>query len=608
MILLEYAAQGVRGVAPGGGRAALRPGYNVVAADGPALRRLLESLVHPDPRDAEALPRPPGVPAGAPVRAGLTLLGNDRVTYRIVRDYAAGAQLHRFDPARRAFALVAQDLPGIQRFLREVVGVPGPRRLAALLSISAAELPSRQAAAHPTPAIAPRPALTPEQARRRLLDLRGELERARTAERLQSRLDVLQQRVFAADEALKAGARTREGLQQAEAARTALAPAARAVAALGDPAARVAAFERAAAKRDEALAKAAAEREAMGDPEALPAPPPWRGRTFWGGVGAGALLLALGVAGALRGSGLRYAALLDLPAFGWSAWEALRWIGGLERAERVARRRRVVDDWERKALEAFARDTADVTAAVQALGVAKPAEVVEAATRIADADAVVAEWQRRLAEWEASPEAQDARAERSRIDAELQEVERALQAAAGGFLRDSRTVEAELQRLEAEAVAPPAPPAAPAAQASVEPIRGLLTRAAAELGGTPAAALLAVAPRASLALAGLSFNRLGGVTADGHGNPVVQAAGRPTPALSLPPAERDLVWLALKLAFLEQALSGGPTVALLDDPFAGLPEGARRLAARLLKGMARGGQVVHATADVAFREAADHAA
>ena len=62
MLLLEFAAQGVRGVAPAGGRATLRPGYNVVAADGAALRRLLEALFYPDPRDADALPRAPGGP------------------------------------------------------------------------------------------------------------------------------------------------------------------------------------------------------------------------------------------------------------------------------------------------------------------------------------------------------------------------------------------------------------------------------------------------------------------------------------------------------------------------------------------------------------------
>ncbi len=59
MIFLELAAQGIRGVAPAGGRATLRPGYNVVQADGAVLRRVVESLLYPQPKDGDAFPRAP---------------------------------------------------------------------------------------------------------------------------------------------------------------------------------------------------------------------------------------------------------------------------------------------------------------------------------------------------------------------------------------------------------------------------------------------------------------------------------------------------------------------------------------------------------------------
>jgi hypothetical protein len=80
------------------------------------------------------------------------------------------------------------------------------------------------------------------------------------------------------------------------------------------------------------------------------------------------------------------------------------------------------------------------------------------------------------------------------------------------------------------------------------------------------------------------------------------------PALSLSSADRDLIFIALKLAFLEQALAAGKAVAVSDDAFAGLSEGARRFAARLLKQIAKPGQLLHATTDPSFKEAADHAA
>ncbi len=49
-------------------------------------------------------------------------------------------------------------------------------------------------------------------------------------------------------------------------------------------------------------------------------------------------------------------------------------------------------------------------------------------------------------------------------------------------------------------------------------------------------------------------------------------------------------------------------MAVADDAFAGLSDGARRFAARLLKQIAKPGQIVHATSDPAFKEAADHSA
>jgi hypothetical protein len=608
VILLELAAQGVRGVAPAGGRATLRPGYNVVAADGAALRRLLETLFHPDPRDAELLPRVPGASVGSAVRAGLTLVGDDRVTYRLVRDYATGCQLHRFDPQRRAFALVSQDLAEIRRVLQESAGAPTPGRLGALLALSAADLPSRQAGAVATAPAAPRAALTPEAARKRIAALQSELDRARLAEDLQAKLDALQSHRFAADEALRAGGRVREGLEKAEAARAELDGVAGTAAALGDPEARLDAYEKALARRDEAVAKAAAERDETGGeaPPAAPTPP-WRRPEFWGGIGAGVLFGALGVAGAVRGGDLRYAALLDVPAFGWSAWVALRWVGGLESSERAGRRRRLVHEWERKALDACERDTAEVRAALKGLGLSKAAELREAFGRVADADAVVAEWRRRVADWEATPEAHEARAERARIDADLAALESRMAEVVGGFVRDSRSVEAEITRLEAEALAPP-PRAATAPASGGEPIRGLVARAAAELGRTPAAALLAVQAKASQALAALSQSRLTAVTADEKGNATISSGGRVAVAVTLPAADRDLVWLALRIAFLEAALAAQPGLALADDAFASLPDGARRLAARLLKAAARPGQLLHATTDAAFREAADHAA
>jgi hypothetical protein len=618
VILLEFAAQGIRGVAPAGGRATLRPGYNVVAADGAALRRLLEAMLYPDPRDGETLPRAPGQPAGAVPRAGLTLVGNDRITYRLVRDFAAAAQLHRFDPEKRSFSLVSQELAEIRAFLQKAVGVPPPSRLSALLALSAAELPSKAGGGGLTGASAlqvpARTALTAEQARRRLDALRGELDRARISEKLQAELDALHPQGQDLDETFRAGAKLREGLERAEQGRAELDTAAGVVKALGEADARLTAYERAEGKHAEAESKIAAERQALDDAETAGRPAPfWKDPLFWAGAGGGIAAAAVGLGGAPFVPGLRYLALVDLPAFGWAAWVAFGWVGALERWDRVSRRRRVVDDWEKKVTAQWEKDAGDVRAALAALDLKRPAELRELLGRLADADAVVTEWRRRVDDWEASPEALRAAEERVRLEEQRAGLEARLAAEAGGFVRDVRSVETEIQRLEAELAAPPPPPsnAAPpraAVTGATEPIRGLLERAAAELGGSVAGIGRGAAAKASQVLTGLTFQRLTAVQVDDRGGVHVVTGGKPVPALTLAPVDRDVVFLALKLALLEQALSAGKLVAVVDDAFGGLSDGGRRFAARLLKQAARPGQLLHATADAAFREAADHSA
>jgi len=321
--------------------------------------------------------------------------------------------------------------------------------------------------------------------------------------------------------------------------------------------------------------------------------------------------VAMAVALSGAGQGLRYVALLDIPAFGWAAWVALGWVAEFEDHGRLGRRRRLVEEHERKVLGTFDRDVAEVRKATEALGVAGIPELREAVNKLSDARAAAAAARERLRAFEATPDTQSAQEEKVRVEAELREVEPELAAQAGGFVRDPRSVTAEIQRLEAEAAAEPevAPESIPAISlAPADPIRELMDRAAKELGGSPAATVRTVQTKASQLLQALSGDRFTGLGVDDRGNLLAQAGGRSVPAAGLPPADRDLAFLALKLAFIERALSAEKLVALADDAFAGLPEGARRRAGRILKQLAASGQLLHATTDIAFRESADHLA
>jgi len=612
VLLLEIAAQGVRAFAPQGGRIAFRPGYNVVAGDGAALRRIVAALLFPDRPPDPAL-RAEGASSGASIRAGLTLAGDDGVTWRVVRDLGGPCHLQRYDPERRAFQSVLQDPARIAEVLR-AAGAPSAERYAVVLSVAASDFPSRQspaglAAASAPPPAARRPA-APDETRRKLDAARDELERAHGAERLQGELDGLQSRLFKLEEMLKSGEQVRERLRSAQAGVEALARGEAALGALQDPAGRIAACARATNRRDEAIGKVAEEREAHDGLPTTREGPLWRVPGFLAGAGIGAAALL----GALA-SGARWLALLAIPATAAAAYEGLRWVGRVEGSEQAVRRSRWFAERERKAREAWERETADVRAAITAAGVANLAELSDLAERLRDARAALADAEAGMTTWAARAETQDAEAERTDVAHQIGELERELTAGTGGFIRDVQSIQAEIDRLERDLEAGPGVPAATGAEVGEvlappprgEALRVLMERASADLGLTMGAALRALQPRVVQLLPALSGQRLANFFADERGNLQVQAGGKLVPASTLTPAERDLCFAVLKVGFVEQGLAAGKSVAILDDAFAALPEGTRRALARALKQLARGRQIVHGTGDPIFREAADHA-
>jgi hypothetical protein len=611
VLLLEIAAQGVRGFAPERGRVPLRPGYNVVAVDGAALRRVVAALFHPDLPADPAL-RADGAAAGAAVRAGLTLAGDDGVTWRVVRDLAGGCQLQRYDPDKRTFQSVLQDPVRIAEVLR-AAGVPSPERFAVVLSVSAADFPSRQAPgglAGIAPAGPPRRVATnPLEARRKLEAARAELVQARAAEEIQSRMDAAQSHLFKLEEMLKSGEQVKERLRVARAGVEAFASGEAALATLGDPGARLAACAKATARRDEAVAKVAAERAAQeGAPSGAP-PPLLRSPGFIAGLAVGAVALIVGLF-----TEFRSLALAAIPATGWSAFEGLRWVGRAERAEQAMRRARWLSDRERKAIELWERETAAVRAVMVSAGVTTLADLEDLLGRSREARASLAEAEAGFTAWEGRAETQDAESERVAVQQEIGVLEAQLTSGTGGFVRDVHSLEQEIARLEREVETGPFEPLGEvtvtdpvASPPRGEPLRTLMERASADLGLTPGAALRALQPRVLQLLPSLSGQRLANFFVDERGNLQVQAAGKLVPTATLGAAERDLCFAVLKVCFVEQGLAAARSVAVIDDALAVLPEGSRRGLARVLKQLARGRQIVHGSGDVVFREAADHA-
>ena len=613
MLLLEIAAQGVRGFAPERGRIPFRAGYNVVAVDGATLRRVVAALFHPDLPPDPVL-RAEGGGGGGSVRAGLTLSGDDGVTWRVVRDLGgAGCHLQRYDPDKRTFESVLQDPVRIAEVLR-AAGAPSPERYASVLSVAAADFPSRQAPSGvagimSSAAPARRTASSPGEARKKLEAARAEIEHARAAEQVQAQMDTAQSRLFKLEEMLKSGEQVKERLRTAQAGVAALAAAEAALATLGDPVARLAACAKATARRDEALAKVAAEREGQEGSPGLRPRPLLHQPGFLAGLGVGAAALLAGLF-----TDARPLALAAIPATGWSAYEGLRWIGRAEASEMAERRSRWLSDRERKAIGLWERETVEVRGVMTKAGVSTLAELEDLLGRVREARASLDEAEAGFAAWQARAETTDAEAERVAVQQEIGALERQLTSGEGGFVRDTHSLEQEIARLELEVETGPFEPLE---EMSVgEPVRApprgealrmLMERASADLGLTPGAALRALQPRVLQLLPVLSGQRLANFFVDERGNLQVQASGKLVPTGTLGVPERDLCFAVLKVAFLEQGLAAGKSVAVIDEAFAVLAEGSRKTLARVLKQLAKGRQIVHGTSDVLFREAADHA-
>ncbi|MBI5545851.1 MAG: chromosome segregation protein SMC, partial [Deltaproteobacteria bacterium] len=140
MLLIELATQNVKGFSPTS-RAALRPGYNVVAPPPgaqPGLLSIFAALFFNDGSGADAV-----LATGPQARAGLTAQGTDGRVYRLVRGLGGTGALHRLEPNNQ-WAVVAQENADIARHLRQGLGVPSRETFEKVFAFTPQSLPSRR--------------------------------------------------------------------------------------------------------------------------------------------------------------------------------------------------------------------------------------------------------------------------------------------------------------------------------------------------------------------------------------------------------------------------------------------------------------------------------
>ncbi|MCP3099553.1 chromosome segregation protein SMC [Myxococcus sp. K15C18031901] len=627
MQFAEVAVQNVRGFSPAG-RFALKAGYLVLkppTSEVSPLAGVVLSLFYADGRGGDVAFVAPGAKGG---KAALTFQGADGNTYRVLRELGGSGTLHRVNPATQQPELVSSDASETNQFLRGQVGLPPRTTFEQVYCLQVGQLPSRRPrkagakAADPKtsgkfPSLASASAVAPAEdiaaAEARLRSLETELVNAREVDGLQFQVDGLSSQVFEVDQRLKGTEGLKAAISEAEAAWRA-APTPQTLGLPQDILQRVQRYPKAIAKRDDALARLEADREA--EVAAVPADvePLKENQGFWVGIGVGVLFLGLGLGlGFGVHTSFRYLALLDIPAFGVSAFMALRYVDDLQKASRRGSKEGRFDARAKKIQEEFEAEAAPVRMAQKALGVESLDEIPGALERKELIGARVVELKDQLQGVESDPEFVAAASQRQALKEQLDALNVEL-ARKGSYVRDMREVEREMGRVKesiALAKAPP-PAAAPGPDGSVPPAEPLedpspaLLSQAADVFTTDVLNVQGMLKeRCVQYLTALTDRRYQGVEWDKEGKAVALAAGRKVPVGELPPKDLDLYYLALRMTVVEKASARMKRPFLLEDVFTGMDEVKLPLIARMLKHLGTLTQVIHVTAHPGFAQMSD---
>ncbi|MBM7116732.1 ATP-binding protein [Archangium primigenium] len=644
MHFVELAVQNVRGFSPTG-RFALKTGYLVLkppATDPSPMAGLSLALLFPDGRGGDAAfsasPQKPG-------KAALTLVGQDGVTYRVLRELGGGGSLHRLNPTTKQPELVTQDTAEANQFLRGQVGLPPRGTFESIFCLQAGQLPSRRPrggvrattssgglrtkSSPGMPAVrtqsspglalgglasaqAVQPAHDIPAAEARQKELEKELLLCKEVDNLQFEVDGLNSQVFDLEQKLRGTEGLKEKVREAEALWNAE-PTPEKMGLPADIAARAERYGRVLARRDEAIARLLADKD-LAEEEAARLPeikPLVKNRNFWIAVAAGVLFFGLSF---FLSKSARYVALLDVPAFGFAAVLALRYVEDLQEKDRVDRRNETFTAREKKITEEFEAEAAPVRRAMEIFDVDTPGDIPPRLQRREQLGSEVAQLRTQLITQERHPEFVAAGEQLPLIRQQIELLNAKIEQK-GTFVRDMREVERELSRLK-ESIALARNPQAMASlsghdvSSGPEPLEDpspLLLGQAGDLLTLDVHAVTGVMrERCTQYFSALTERRYVGVEWDRDGNTsVVGASGRRQLLSELPPREVDLFFLSLRLTVVEKVSARVKMPLLVEDAFLGVDESRLPLLGRMLKHLGTLTQVLHVTPLGGFAQVAD---
>lgn len=656
MHFVEVAVQNVRGFSPAG-RFALKPGYLVLKppADMSPLATLSLALLYADGRGGDASL---AASAQKPAKAALTFVGQDSVTYRVLRELGGGGSLHRLNPATKQPELVTQDTNEANQFLRGQAGLPPRTTFEQLFCLQAAQLPSRRprGGGHPASTSGLRRATSPGMpamrtasspgmpathapsapgmaisgvglgglqtvmpasdipaAEARLRELEKELLFCKEVDNLQFEVDGLNSQVFDLESKLRGNDGLREKVREAEAAWNAE-PTPESLGLPQDIVARAERYSRTLARRDEALGRLQSDREvAEEQAQRLPDVQPLvKSQNFWLAVAAGVVSF---IASFFFTNAVRYVGLLDIPAFGFAAVLALRYVDELQEKDRLSRRGEQFAAREKKILEEFEAEAGPVRKALEVFDVDTPKEIAPRLQRREQLGAEVARLRAELASMENHPEFVEA-AQQLPVLRQQIELLNAKIAEKGNFVRDVREVEREIARLKESIMLARNPQLAgmgvmPGAEATgmdaLEDPSPMVIGLAADLLATDMHAVMGMLrDRCVQYFSALTERRYVGVEWDKEGRAmVVGSSGRRMPVGELPPREVDLFFLSLRLTVVEKVSPRVKLPLLVEDALVGVDEARLPLIGRMLKHLGTLTQVLHVTPLANFPQMSD---
>ncbi|HXN41796.1 MAG TPA: chromosome segregation protein SMC, partial [Myxococcaceae bacterium] len=77
-------------------------------------------------------------------RAAITMVGNDQLVYRLIRNLGSSGALQKLNPANQQFELISEDHSEIGQFLRSQVGLPSKKAFGELFSFTSRQLPTHR--------------------------------------------------------------------------------------------------------------------------------------------------------------------------------------------------------------------------------------------------------------------------------------------------------------------------------------------------------------------------------------------------------------------------------------------------------------------------------